>query len=386
MSIARLNRHGRRFAACAWLALPMIALPLACRKAEPPPAAVADVGPASRAPLPPAETPAVALAPAASPTEPPPDLGINYGAYLQARLWEQCALRYHEDPMVAETLAVDFLMGKPFVQNLDKVFDPPSKAGAKAKPQPDTPEQLDWRNRYHKAVTLAQAHTATQEQVADQVKACLYAKELGLVPKDLIDRYASTFVEVACLQRQFVGADGKIDAVAHANAAAEAFSRNRMSAGEMTRLGMVFGRYPQVQAQVHAAKAEKCPDPRVAQEARRSTGEWNGNVTGDRLGALNLQADVGRLKGAVQWQGATVKYADGAAETQAIAVEGQLSGDRVTLFGEFNGDWVRLQGERKDDRFTGTWQAQRAGMDKFKGTWTAEKTADAAAAPTPTAP
>ncbi len=385
MSIARSNRHDRLLAALAWLALPIIALPLGCRKADPPKAAAADVGAGS--PLPPAAAPAVALAPAPSPVEaPPPDLGLNYGAYLQARVWEQCALRYHEDPIVAETLAVDFLMGKPFSQNLDAVFDPPAKAASKPKLAPDTPEQLDWRNRYHKAVTLAEPHTATHEKVAAQVKDCLYAKELGLVSKDLVERYAATFVEVACLQRQFVGSDGKLDAVSHANAAAEVFTRNRMSAGEMTRLGMVFGRYPQVQAQVHAAKAQKCPDPRVAQEARRSTGEWNGNLTGDRLAALNLQAETGRLKGAVQWQGATVKYADGAAETQAIAVEGQLSGDRITLFGDFNGDWVRLQGDRKGDQFVGTWQAQRAGLDKFKGNWTADKVADPAAAPTPTAP
>ncbi|MBM4345226.1 MAG: hypothetical protein FJ100_17790 [Deltaproteobacteria bacterium] len=337
--------------------------------------------------MPAAADAAVVLAPAPSPVEaPPPELGLNYGAFTQARVWENCALRYHEDPIVAETLAVDFLMGKPYVQNLDKVFDPPAKAAARPKLQPDTPEQLDLRNRYHKAVALAEPHTPTQDQIAAQVKVCLYAKEIGLVPADLVERYTATFVEVACLQRQFTGPDGKLDAVAHANAAAEVFGRNRMSAGEMTRLGMVFGRYPHVQARVHAAKAQKCPDPRVAEEARRTTGEWNGNLTGDRLGALNLHADTGRLKGAVQWQGATVKYADGAAETQAIAVEGQLSGDRVTLFGDFHGDWVRLQGERKADRLSGTWQAQRAGLDKFKGDWSADRVPEAATAPTPTSP
>lgn len=320
---------------------------------------------------------AVALAaPASAAAAPLPDFGITYGAFVQAHTLERCALLYHEDPMVAESLAVDNLMGKPFVPNLEHVFDAAPKPGARVKPpavRPDTAEQLEARNKYHHAVLLADVHTATQVTMAAILKDCVYARELGLVPVDLIDRYIATFVEVACLQRQFTDADGKTDPTGHANAAADVFNRNRMSAGEMARLGMVFGRLPKIQIKLHEVKAKRCPDPRVAAEQLRVTGEWTGQLAGDRNASLNVRGNAGTLGGSVQWLGATVKQADGASEAQAIAVQGQISGTKLTLFGEGNGDWIRLEGTRTGDSFSGSWQAQRGPVDKFKGTWSAEK-------------
>lgn len=374
-------------------ALGLILAASACRKQEPPaPAPVPAVAPAPAKSVGAADENSAALPAAASPVQAaPPDFGVDYASFVKARVLEQCALKHHEDPIYAESVAVDLLLGKEYKQDLEHVFDPPAKPGAKAKPAaplpPDTADQLAMRNKYHAAVKLADDHTATLEKVAAEVKDCLYARETGLISPELVDRYVRTFVEVACLQRQFTDGAGKFDATGHATAAAEVFARNKLPAGDVSRYGVIFGRFTSVMTKLHAAKAEKCPDPRIAEEAKQTSGEWNGQLTGDRNGSLHLNGDTGRVKGAVQWLGATVKYADGASEAQALPVEGQIGPQRVSLYGEFNGDWVRLEAKRDGTLFSGTWTAQRAGLDKFKGTWKAEKipAAPAADAATPAA-
>ena len=382
-------------------------LAVGCRKqepaqpaAKPAPAALGQVGADQSDPV-------AALAGTPSAAEaPPPELGIPYDVFVQAQVLRQCAEKFHEEPGYAETSAVNHVLGKQYPISLDRVFDKPApdkpapdkprtKPGAKPTPAPavkpepqapDTPDQLVARNKLRFAVNLAAAHTATQRKIADQLEHCLYARELGLVTQAYVDRYVNTFVEVACLQRKFTDAEGKVDAMGHATAANEVFQRYAINAGELSRLGMVFARFQSVQAQVHLAKAKSCPDPRVAEEVARTTGAWSGELKGDRNGSLQLQGSSGKVKGAVQWQGATVKWADGAAETQAIPVEGQISGDRLALFGEINGDWIRLEGKGSGGSFAGTWQSQRASMDKFKGTFSAEKVPELPSAATPTHP
>jgi hypothetical protein len=360
----------------------VVALAAACSKTPPvakTPAASAQPGDAG--------SPAAAAAlPAAATTSDAPlaDLGVPRDGYLRARLLERCAVQYHEDPIKAESAAVQSLLGKAFVVDLSHAFDAPAKPGSKAKVQPlapDTPEELAMRQKYRAAHALADAHTPTEQQLTAQLKDCLYTPELGLVSEALIDRYIEAFVAIACLQQQHRGADGQVDAVAHAQAAAQVFVKHQFQAADFSRMGMVFGRYPKVQSRLHTAKAKACPDPRLAAAAQAASGEWNGSLEGGRNGSLHLSGDGGHVKGAVQWLGATVKYADGGSETQALAVEGTLGQQSVALFGQVNGDWVRLEGKRSGDSLSGTWTAQRSGIDKFKGTWKAEKIPAPAAKP-----
>ncbi len=328
------------------------------------------------------------LADAASPVAAPaakPDFGLPYDDYVKARVLEKCALAYYEDPIQAETHAVHLLLGQAFAVHLEHVFDPPksdAKAAGKgaAKPEakaapltPDTAEELATRQKYRTAHALADAHTATQAAVQAEVSECTYAPELGLIQADFVDRYAQAFVEIACLQRTMTNEGGQIDALAHAQAAAAVFAKAGFSAADFSRIGMVLGRFPKIQAKLHAAKAKSCPDPRLAEQAKASTGEWNGELKGDRNASLHLSGTTGSVNGAVQWLGATVRYADGAAETQAIPVSGSIATDKVALFGQVGMDWVRLEGKLSGDRLEGTWTAQRAGTTAFKGTWKGEK-------------
>lgn len=307
---------------------------------------------------------------------PPPKLPVDLRAYIDARVLEQCALQYHEDPILAETRAVQLLLGRQPVTDLSHVYDPPAKPGSKTKvatQDPDTPDQLAMRQKFRASHNPAAAHAPTKALLEAGVKDCVYAPEIGMVAPDLLQRYQNCFVEIACLQRKHTNASGQVDATAHAQAAALVFSANNFNAGDFARYGIIFGRFPNVQAKLHAAKALACPDPRALADVQRTTGEWNGSLAGDRNAALNLHGEGGKVKGAVQWLGATVRYADGSAELQAIQVEGVVSPQSVALFGESGGDWVRLEGKVVDDRLEGTWTGQRAMADKFKGTWTAQK-------------
>ncbi len=342
-----------------------------------PPAAAAR-GPAAAgadqpaAQLPAGSTAAEALAPAA----PPPKLPVELQAYIDARVLEQCALQYHEDPIVAETRAVQALLGRQPVVDLEHVYDAPAKPGAKAKPprqDPDTPDQLAMRQKYRASHNPAAAHAPTKALIDERLKECVYAPEIGMVAPELLQRYQNCFVEIACLQRKHTDASGQVDATAHAQAAAAVFAANNFNAGDFARYGLVFGRYPSVQAKLHAAKAKACPDPRAVADVQRTTGEWNGSLAGERNASLNLRGDGGKVQGAVQWLGATVRYANGSAEAQAIKVEGVISPQSVALFGEVGGDWLRLEGKLVGDRLEGTWTSQRAMVDKFKGTWSAQK-------------
>lgn len=322
-----------------------------------------------------AATASAAVAQAAPPA-PPPQLPVELKAYIDARVLEQCALQYHEDQIVAETRAVQALLGRPPTTDLSHVYDPPTKPGTKTKAplqDPDTPDQLAMRQKFRASHNPATAHAPTKAAIDAAVKDCVYAPEVGLVATELLQRYQNCFVEIACLQRKHTAENGQVDATAHAQAAAAVFTANNFNAGDFARYGILFGRFPNVQAKLHAAKSAACPDPRAVAEAQRATGEWNGSLAGDRNAALNLHGDGGKLGGAVQWLGAAVRFADGGSEVQAIKVEGVVSPTSVALFGETGGDWVRLEGKVVGDRLEGTWAGQRATMDKFKGTWTAQK-------------
>lgn len=375
----------------------------ACGRKEPSPAA----------PQPQPAPPPVAAEATPPAPPPPPELGVPLGAFVSARVLDLCAQKYGEKPQKGQRLAVASLLGHKPEWHLEQALQPPApavksdaKAAAKAKPEPievappESDAERKARETYVKAIPLAESHTPTQQQVAKQVQQCLYAPELGIIEQDLIDRYVKVFVEIACLQREMADAAGKLDEMAHAQAAARAFTENQFNAADFAKIGVVFGRFPVIQAQVQDKKNLRCPDPRVAAAAAVATGEWNGSLAGDRNAVLRVAAHEGQLTGSVQWLGVPAKAADGQPGTQpALPVTGVLSGQTVSLFGQVGNDWVRLSGKFDGPvgkapaksgtkapagalaagsmlaaarSISGTWQGE-VDMHKFKGTWKAER-------------
>jgi hypothetical protein len=343
-----------------------------CGKREAPAPATPQPSEAAQKPVPPTAPP---------PPPPPPELGIPLESFVSARVLDLCAQKFGEPHDKGERLAAGLLQGRKPVVNLDLALPPePVKVDKKhAKPAPlpqaatttEAPEDVTAREKYLKAVALAEAHTPTQQRVAAQVEKCLYAPELGLIEQELIDRYVATFVEIACLQRELLGPDGKLDVTAHAQAAVKVFVAHQFNAGDFARMGLVFARFPTIQGQVQSEKAKRCQDPRVEVQKAASTGEWTGGMTGDRNAALHVTAREGNLEGAVQWLGVP-KKTDVPGTQPAIPVTGALSGTTINLFGQVGNDWVRLTGKMDDKGFSGTWQGE-VDLHKLKGAFQAQR-------------
>ncbi len=390
-------------------------LALSCGR-TPPPSPVAPPLPAAQA-----------KAAVDKPLPPPlPDFGVAYETYVSARVLDLCAQKYGQNHQEGERLAVEFLAGRKPVWNLDLALTPeanpvnkPTKSGKGAKgtpvikgdlpakaaaesaqvaPEPAAENEADRATRalYLHGIDLSISHTPTSEAINARVQKCLYAKEIGLIEQSLIDRYAKAFVEIACLQAQMTDDKGKLDTLAHAQAAAKIFQENEFQAADFSRIGLIFGRFPIVQTQIQEKKAGRCPDPRVAAFQARQTGQWSGSVSGERNGSVQFSGTDGALTGQVQWNGVPRKQPDGRAQTQpAIAVEGRISGTSLNAFGQVGQDWVRLTGTVQGapgaahpDSLTGTWQGE-VDFHKLKGTFKAERVPPAAPVPavtTPTAP
>jgi len=320
-------------------------------------------------------------------------------AYVGARTLELCARKHGETDARAEQLAVERLLGRKPVINLDlalqeaaalpKAATTPAADLAAERPMDGIVEDAataGLRAKFRQAHALSASMPEARRRIEGAVATCLYAPELGLIETELVDRYAKAFVEIACLQREMAGASGKLDVNAHAHAAARTFTENRFQAGEFARLGLVFARFGGVQEQIHKQKAARCPDPRTARAAEAATAEYNGALSGDRNGALTVTAKDGVLRGSVQWLGAHAKTADGSAEPKALAVEGVVGATSLHLFGQEGYDWVRLEGRPDGPGWAGTWQAERS-MQKKKGTWKLARLAPAPpAAPETAAP
>lgn len=341
---------------------------------------------------------------------PPPEIGLPLEKYVEARTMQLCAEKHGLDQMKAKWLGVGVLAGRSHPVDLDAALPKaedakaapaakpakaeaakadaakPAEAPADPKAPPVLPaptaEDEGLAQRFAAAHPLIDAHAPTKQRIDAAVEKCLYAPEIGLVSDELIERYSTTFVQVACLQRQMVDANGKGDPLAQAQIAAKIFSQNQFTAAEFSRYGFVFARFQPVQAKVHKAKAEACPDPREAEHKVASSGRWSGAVSGPRNGALTFAATDGKLEGSVQWQGANVKAADGAAEPQALALTGTLSDNTLSLFGQDGLEWVRLSGKADDKGgFSGSWEGAKADGKKLSGSWRSDSTPDAAAAP-----
>lgn len=395
VGILTSSKDGRTALICRALAVTSVAIVASCGKKDPPPSV-------AKAPAVAAAAAAPAAAPKVDALPPPPEIGMVLDTYVAARTLEMCARKYEEPPAVAEKLAIDLIAGRKFEPNLQRAFERLQKqdaanaaAAAKAakdaknaKPMPAAavpaapttttpelpPDDEKIRVTFRKAHELVAAYAPAQGKIDASVKSCLYSADYGVIDQAQVDKYAKVFAEVVCLQRQMTDADGKFDGLAHAQAAAKVFSDNQYNAADFAKLGVVFGRIALIQEQIHKVKEAKCPDQRAAAAAAATTGEFSGQLKGDRLGALNFRATASALEGAVQWQGVAAATPDGTPhDIAALPIKGALSGDSIELFGQIDSDFVRISGKlAKDGKLSGTWKGGR-NFKNLKGTFTGQR-------------
>lgn len=322
---------------------------------------------------------------------PPPDVGMPFDTFYSARLLQKCAAKYGVAEKVAERMAIDWTKGKKPEMHLDAVFqkaDPKVKPAAEAKE--DHAAELE-REKWRDSVRLADGHTATVARLKDGTETCLYAPEIGLIEGKTIETYVKVFVDVTCMQKQLTAADGKVDDLGHAQAAAKIFQENGMTAGEFSRYGVIFARFPIVIQQAYAARSQKCPEQKGADVGTAippPNAVYNGVVAGDRNASVRLEERAGKLTGAVQWAGVAPPAPDGRPQPPAILpLTGSVTPGAFAVSGELQGESFKLSGKLDDAGISGTWTNQRPD-GKFKGTFKGQKLASAApvAKPAPAAP
>jgi hypothetical protein len=341
------------------------------QKKEAPAAASAKSGEAAAA------APGAAAAPAAEAPPPPPDVGMPFDTFYTARLLERCALKYGVADRTAEKLAIDWTKGVKPAVNLDAVLQKPD-AKAKAPEAKDDHEMELAREKWKTAVHLGEAHTATAAKLKDETETCLYAPEVGMIEGKTIETYVRTFVAVTCMQKQNTG-DSKGDDLSQAQAAAKIFTDNGMTAGEFSRYGLLFARFPVVIQQAYAARAKACPDAnKTAPVAGPPPADlvFNGMVSGDRNASLRLESRAGKLTGAVEWTGVPPPSPDGRPQPPGIIpLTGTMTGKTFTVSGEMQGESFKLTGQTDENGgLTGAWTNTRPQeKDKLKGSFKAEK-------------
>jgi hypothetical protein len=344
----------------------------ACGKKSEPKAEAAKAPETAAAP-----TAAEPTAPVAEVVAPPPDVGMPFETFYAARLLENCAKKYGVAEKTAERMAIDWTKGKKPELHLDAVFQKPdAKAKPAAEPKEDHAMELE-REAWRMAVHIASDHTATAAKLKDETETCLYAPEVGLIEGKTIATYVKVFAEVTCLQKQ-VGADGKSDDLGHAQAAAKIFQDNTMTAGEFSRYGLIFARFPVVIQESYKARHEKCPDakPTTVGAPAPANAVYNGVVTGERVASVRLEDRGGKLTGAVQWQGVPPPALDGRPQPPAILpLSGAVTGNTFAVSGEMQGESFKLSGKVEDKGLSGTWNNVRPGGVKAKGVFKADKLA-----------
>ena len=323
----------------------------------------------------PAGTPEAATATGAAAESPKPETGYDYNAFYTARLLQKCALKYGVAEKKAEALAIDMVAGKKPALDLDAVLKKPD---AKAKPAPEpvlTHEDELAREKWRNAVRLGEAHTETEAKLKAETETCLYAPEAGMIEAKTIDAYVKIFAGVTCLQKELVSAGGKLDEMGHAQAAGKLFNENGMSAGDFSRYGLIFSRFPVIVQKQYAARAALCPEtgaPKVTAPLPPPSAIYNGGLEGERMGALRLEVRDGKVTGAVQWQGVPPPAMDGRPQPPAIvAVSGTIGPKGLTLAGDVQGETLKLVGKAGPEGGSGTWLSGRPD-GKTKGTWKAE--------------
>ncbi|MCO4761107.1 MAG: hypothetical protein KC502_06355 [Myxococcales bacterium] len=353
----------------------------------------------------------------------PPKLTLPVAKVIAARVTERCALAGKESPLDAHAVAVDQIAGRQYqavtlaavkkataaggdpasptpkavVAKAEAKKVAPAKAPAKkddsgkaaapkadAKPapvgpdaapagttrtpagrlSPDTDAQRKMMLAYRKDATAAEKWPAYKAQIDAGAKTCLWAPELGLITPKLVDRYVSTFVEVTCLQEKHRGEGGKIDASAHAHASVAVFKKQGFGVREFAELGLIMGRFANVQTDMHKARGELCPDPRIKAAEEAANGSYVGQLKGSFAAQVKLTAKNGKLTGTL-----TAKRIKGRKGALTIPLEGMIHGARVHLNGVQGQDWVRLDCDGGTANRGCGWSGE-VGFKKRKGTWT----------------
>lgn len=338
------------------------------KKADPAPAT-----PATAA-VPAGEATTPTTAAVAAPT-PLPETGFAYETFYAARLLQRCALKYGVAEKKAERMAMDLTDGKKPPVNLDAALQRAETKPKVAPEPPDTHEVEIAREKWRDAVRLGEAHTETAAKLAAESETCLFAPEVGMIEGKTIDSYVKIFAGVTCLQKKLTTAEGKVDETAHAQAATQIFADNGMSAGDFSRYGVIFSRFPIVVQKQYAARQAQCPEtgaaaapsPQVKVDAL-----YNGGLEGGRIGSVRMEVRAGKVTAAIQWQGVPPPALDGRPQPPPIIpVTGTLGPKGLALSGELQGETLKLTGKLAGEILSGTWVSGRP-ESKTTGTFKAE--------------
>jgi hypothetical protein len=327
---------------------------------------------------------------------PPPPLGLDRDKFIEARLWQRCAEKHGATPADARAVAVRLLAGKRF-EPLEPAADTPAKAaeapagdgkapaaepkggepGDKApaaaveeakeanadRRKPLDEAELQVAAKLDAAIKVAPQHEGLNEAIDAKVADCMYHPRQGLITPEVVERYVKTFVDVACMQQEMRDDKGRLDPVAHARAAAEAFVKRGFTAASFRDLGVDLSGFARVQAAAHEARRGRCPDPREALAKEASNGRYVGRVTGKRKGELTFKASSGKVEGTLSLKG----------DERSFKLQGVVGAQGANLFTRDGMDFLRFVASRDSKgRLKGTWSGE-LGHKKVKGTWTYER-------------
>jgi len=379
-----MPRHSATIAAWAALCAGLTSLLLAgCAKDKPSPA----------------PKPATASAPeaAAEPAPPPKpvDIGMDEKKYVQAATLERCARAGGETAADSRTVAIDLIAGRPFqpvtpeavaaaVKKVKAAAALPTGGTATDKDAPaegteeaartpagrwaSAPSDAAHVGRYERANTLLSKRPDLSKRIAEGVRDCVYAPELGRVERELIDRYVATFVDITCAAERLRDDKGKTDEVAHAHEAARLFSEKGFKAAEFARLGVIFGRFPAIEKAMYDGRRKNCPDPREIAAKKAVNGAYLGSFDGTRSGTLTLTAEDGSLTGTIVFAPVGKAKADKPAKADIWPVRGAISDSHVHLLATRELEFVRLEARMAKEGYAGRWQAE-LDFKKLSGRW-----------------
>ncbi len=338
------------------------------------------------------------------------DLGMDEGRYVSAAITERCARAAGETAADARTVAIDQIAGRPHqAVTLEAVAAAAKKDAApipgaatpvgKEAPTAGTdaasrtpagryapgPSDAAHIGRYERANKRAKERADIRKRIAEGVRDCLWAPELGQVERELIDRFVATFVGITCAAEKLRDKAGKIDELAHAHAAVEIFAKHGFKAPEFARLGPILGRFAQIEKEMYDGRRAQCQDPREVAAQKAINGAYIGSFSGSRSGVLRVQAADGSLTGTVEFGPLKKAAAGQPAKLESWPIRGAISVRRVYLLGNKELAFIRLEGGAQGDGYGGRWQGELA-FKKVSGKWSIKRPPPPPAAPAPVPP
>jgi hypothetical protein len=222
--------------------------------------------------------------------------------------------------------------------------------------------------QYERANERAVERADIRKQIAEGVRGCLYAPELGRIPRKLIDRYVAAFVAITCAAERLKDEAGKVDELAHALEATQILADRGFNAVEFAKLGPIFGRFAQIETEMYDGRRARCPDPREAAAAKAINGPYMGAFAGPRSGVLRLEASDGGLTGTIEFAASKKTAAGQPGSPVSWPIRGSISDRRVHLLATKELAFIRLEAKGSADGYKGRWQGE-LDFKKLKGTW-----------------